>query len=98
MPAVPGLVSGFALIYYLRFWFVYHFPEPTLPGGLTGRRFFDEVVIWVEHLPVLLLVALAWLLGRRGNPPRASGSKRSGPRRIQVPVSNNTGGAPVTTE
>ncbi|MCI0743991.1 MAG: hypothetical protein L0Y58_01170 [Verrucomicrobia subdivision 3 bacterium] len=51
-------VSGFALIYYLRFCFVNEFPQPTLPGSLTGQRFFDEVVVWVEHLPVLL--ALLW--------------------------------------
>jgi hypothetical protein len=52
------LVSGLALIYYLRFWFVYHFPNPATLGGLTGQRFFDEVLVWVEHLPVLLI--LAW--------------------------------------
>lgn len=44
------LVSGFALIYYLRFWFVHQFPDATLPGGLTGMRLFDEVVVWIEHL------------------------------------------------
>lgn len=52
------LVSGFALIYYLRFWFVDHFPNATLPGGLTGMRLFDEVVVWLEHLPPLCAVAL----------------------------------------
>ncbi len=52
------LVSGFALIYYLRFWFVHQFPNATLPGGLTGMRFFDEVVVWIEHLPPLLAVLL----------------------------------------
>lgn len=52
------LVSGFALIYYLRFWFVFQFPDTTLPGGLTGMRLFDEVAVWIEHLPPLLAVLL----------------------------------------
>jgi len=52
------LVSGFALLYYLRFWFIYHIPETALPGGLNSQRFFDEVVVWVERLPVLLWGAL----------------------------------------
>lgn len=51
------MVSGLALIYYLRFWFIHTFPQPTLPGGLTGQRFFNEVVVWIEHLPVMLAVA-----------------------------------------
>ncbi len=61
------LVSGFALIYYLRFWFVHQFPNATLPGGLTGMRFFDEVVVWIEHLPPLLAVLLMfWYQRCRG--------------------------------
>lgn len=59
------LVSGFALIYYLRFWFVHQFPDATLPGGLTGMRFFDEVVVWIEHLLPLCAVALAACLSRK---------------------------------
>ncbi|MBU6400431.1 MAG: hypothetical protein KGS61_08950, partial [Verrucomicrobia bacterium] len=51
------LVSGLVLIYYLRFWFIHAFPQPILPGELTGQRFFDEVVVWCEHLPVLAAVA-----------------------------------------
>jgi hypothetical protein len=54
----PQARLSFLLTQALRFWFVYHFPDPTLPGDLTGRRFFDEVVVWIEHLPVLLI--LAW--------------------------------------
>lgn len=60
------LVSGFALVYYLRFWFVHQFPDATLPGGLTGMRLFDEVVVWIEHLPPLLAVLLMfWYQQRR---------------------------------
>jgi len=53
------LVSGFALVYYLRFWLIHAFPQPTLASALTGQRFFDEIVVWAEHLPVL--IALVYL-------------------------------------
>lgn len=67
------LVSGFALIYYLRFWFVHQFPDATLPGGLTGMRFFDEVVVWMEHGLPLCAVALAVCLHRkRIRPPHTT--------------------------
>ena len=59
------LVSGFALIYFLRFWFVHQFPDATLPGGLTGTRFFDEVVVWIEHGLPLCTVALAACVTRK---------------------------------
>lgn len=60
------LVSGCALIYYLRFWFVHQFPDATLPGGLTGMRLFDEVVVWIEHVPPLVAVLLMfWYQQRR---------------------------------
>jgi len=59
------LVSGFALIYYLRFWFVHQFPNATLSGRLTGMRFFDEVVVWIEHGLPLCAVALTACLCRK---------------------------------
>jgi hypothetical protein len=68
LPVVAS-VSAFAMLYYLRFWLIYHDPDPAWPG-LTGARWFDEVVVWFEHAPVLL--ALAFLAFRnfsrdRGN-------------------------------
>ncbi|MEX2578415.1 MAG: hypothetical protein WD342_05090 [Verrucomicrobiales bacterium] len=51
------LVPGFALLYYARFWLIYTFPEPFW-RGYDGQRFFDHVVVWVEHLPMLL--AIGW--------------------------------------
>lgn len=59
------LVSGFALIYYLRFWFVHAFIQANLPGGLNGQRFFDEVVVWSEHLPPLLALLLYYFQKRK---------------------------------
>jgi len=49
------LVSGASLIYYLRFWLIYHYPSPFW-RGLSGERIFDEIIVWFEHLPILLLL------------------------------------------
>lgn len=69
------LVSGFAFAYYLRFWLVDQFPNATLPGGFTGMRFFDEVVVWIEHLPPLLAVLLMhWYQQHQGRQSTAIGS------------------------
>lgn len=46
--------GGLALLYYLRFWLRYH--GHVLPPGWDGLRIFDEGIVWLEHLPVLLLV------------------------------------------
>lgn len=63
-------VSGFAFVYYLRFWLVYHWPDPQ-QGGLPvpgseyhGAEFFDYVVVWLEYAPWLAWLAAAWALRR----------------------------------
>lgn len=60
------LFSGFALIYYLRFWFGYHYQD--LAVGWTsyqGTEFFDLVITWFEFLPPLSLLMLESYLQRR---------------------------------
>jgi len=79
------LVSGYTLIYYLRFWFISEFPAPVLVGGLDGRRFFDEVAVWVEHLPVLLLVILGWVHERRIARNSSLGSRDLGVSQTRPP-------------
>jgi hypothetical protein len=74
------LASGFAMIYYLRFWFVHEFPQPTLSGGLAGPQFFDQIVVWFEHLPVLLLVAVYWF--RCGVPVSSKPASFGEPKKI----------------
>jgi hypothetical protein len=50
-------LSGLALVYYLRFWFAYHFEhEPVLGTVYRGPQFFDYVITWLEFWPWL-----AWL-------------------------------------
>jgi hypothetical protein len=98
------LLSGFALIYYLRFWFVHHFPDATLPGGLTGMRFFDEVVVWIEHGLPLCVVALAVCLTRKRVQPRVPmGSPVSPPAHsgnviVVVPALNEEASLPRVIE
>lgn len=61
------LVSGFALLYYARFSLQSHFRQTTLMGTpYSGAPFFDYVVVWFEHLPVLLL--LVWVAFRKLRP------------------------------
>ena len=66
------LVSGVVLLYYLRFWLTYHFPEtPVPPTHYAGPAFFDFVVTWIEHGTLLVVLAVEWLLRgwrRRGAP------------------------------
>lgn len=63
------LVSGLVMLYYLRFWLSYHWPEQTVAGTpYRGAEFFDYVVTWVEYGP-----CFAWLvrdaIGRRSRTP-----------------------------
>jgi len=52
-------VSGLVVVYYLRFWLIYHWPDPPLLGTpYAGRAFFDFVVTWIEFGPWFLW--LAW--------------------------------------
>ncbi len=55
------LVSGIAMVYYARFWLIYQFPEPVF-GDYNGRRFYDEIVIWLEHGPVLFALIASAIL------------------------------------
>jgi hypothetical protein len=53
-------MSGCVLLYYMRFWLRYHWPESTVLGTrYNGHAFFDFVVSWVEFGPwfVWLFVA-----------------------------------------
>lgn len=57
-------VSGLSLIYYLRFWFLYHFPDAgaaevgILGTAYRGTSFFDFVVVWLEFAPFFAILAL----------------------------------------
>ncbi len=67
-------VSGIVFIYYLRFWFSYHWSETHLLGtGYAGTTFFDFVVTWIEFAPWF-----AWLAmdGYRHARQRVSSEKR----------------------
>lgn len=61
-------LSGLAMLYYLRFWLVFHFPDtPLLGTRYPGPWFFDYVVTWLEFGPWLLwLAASCWFDRRSG--------------------------------
>ena len=51
-------MSGLAMLYYLRFWLVYNFPDtPILGTPYSGRWFFDYVVTWLEFAPWFVALA-----------------------------------------
>lgn len=59
-------LSGLVMLYYLRFWLVYHFPDPGVLGTCyAGGPFFDYVVTWLEYGP--FFIALCCLRTKNGN-------------------------------
>ncbi|MBI1903711.1 MAG: DUF2029 domain-containing protein [Planctomycetia bacterium] len=67
-------LSGLTMLYYLRFWFQYHWQDVSILGsGYQGTLFFDFVVTWLEFAPWFL-----WLAAEFGcRAPRAFGAHRA---------------------
>jgi len=64
-------VSGLSLLYHLRFWLSYHWPDTSVwESGYFGPVFFDFVVTWVEFAPWLLLLAIGF--ARRRSVPHGA--------------------------
>ena len=60
------VISGLVLMYYLRFWFSYHWPDIPVPGTIyQGKAFFDYVVTWLEFGPWFIWLAIDGWRGRR---------------------------------
>lgn len=58
-------MGGLVLLYYLRFWFEYQWPEETVPfTDYYGKTFFDFVVTWIEYLPFFIWLAVDWYRSR----------------------------------
>lgn len=58
-------VSGLTMLYYLRFWLAYHWPDAPVWGTpYCGGTFFDFVVTWIEFAPWLVWLAIDAWLGR----------------------------------
>jgi hypothetical protein len=65
-------MSGLVLVYYLRFWLRYHFPDPPVLGTrYRGEVFFDLVVTWLEYAPWFAALGLVWWRQRRQRRPAA---------------------------
>ena len=55
-------MSGLVLLYYLRFWFGYHFSDtPVMGTGYHGLAFFDLVMTWIEYAPWFLCLTVEYL-------------------------------------
>lgn len=62
-------LGGLLFLYYLRFWFAYHWPaSPVWSTPYNGERFFDYVVIWFEYAPWLIWLAAEYAVRRRAEP------------------------------
>ncbi|MDF1811868.1 MAG: hypothetical protein P1V20_06625 [Verrucomicrobiales bacterium] len=57
-------VSAAALLYYARFWLIYQYPD-KLWGEYNGKRLFDDILVWFEHLPILLALSISGLFRMR---------------------------------
>jgi hypothetical protein len=52
-------VSGLVLIYYLRFWFDYHYEDVAVLGTpYRGVTFYDFVFTWIEYAPFFVWLAV----------------------------------------
>ncbi|MEY3175538.1 MAG: hypothetical protein RLZZ436_3452 [Planctomycetota bacterium] len=59
------LLSAIVFVYYLRFWFAYQWgDQPVLGTRYLGEAFFHFVVVWIEHLPWMLLLFVETAFGR----------------------------------
>ncbi len=73
-------VSGLTLVYYLRFWLIYQWPNsPVLGAGYHGTEFFDFVVVWLEFGPWFLWLSWEfWGRVRRARPFIDAGQLKPG--------------------
>lgn len=68
-------MGGLVLLYYLRFWLTYQWPDETLPfTDYYGKTFFDFVVTWIEYLPFYIWLAVDWYRSRESTPEPKSKS------------------------
>lgn len=64
------LLSGLTLIYYLRFWCLYHSPDTAMFGTrYAGIDFFDFVGSWIEFGPWFILLGIEFAYRRTSATP-----------------------------
>ena len=55
-------VAALTILYYLRFWFLAHYPDqPTFETPYNGAYFFYFIIAWVEFVPVFLALIVEWI-------------------------------------
>ena len=56
------LMPGFAMVYYLRFWFRTLGEEPLFEAmPYNGTQVFDQFVPWLEFGPLLASILVLWI-------------------------------------
>jgi len=56
------VLSGLVMIYYMRFWLTFHYPDPpVLKTDYNGALFFDYVVTWLEFGPWFVVLGIAYI-------------------------------------
>jgi hypothetical protein len=67
------LLTAVVFVYYLRFWFAYQWgDQPVLGTRYLGEAFFHFVVVWIEHLPWMLLLFVEAVQVAAGRKPNGS--------------------------
>ncbi len=76
-------MSGLVLLYYLRFWFEYVWPQSIVPGlGYPGGLAFDFVITWLEFAPWFAWLGIDFVLFRRRAAEQTESTSGDGPRGI----------------
>jgi len=64
-------IGGLVLLYYLRFWFSYQWPDRPVAGGrYAGSFFYDYYVPWIEFGPWFVWLAFETAWRRHAGRPR----------------------------
>lgn len=60
------LMSGLVVVYYYRFWLKYHLMYgPVLGFDYSGVRFYDDIIVWLEYVPFLVVLCIEWRRRKR---------------------------------
>jgi hypothetical protein len=93
-------LSGLVLLYYLRFWLIYHYPNAQVVPNLPyhGAELFDLVVTWIEYAPWFLCLTIsaevsAWRRQGRGEEEKKGEGRRAKDERGSTQEEERTGSA-----
>ena len=72
------LMSGCVTLYYSRFWLENTWGTRVIPGiTYDGKTFFNFVVVWLEYVPLLIIICLEYYKRSRRRSRSSSGKVRT---------------------